>query len=77
MLPGRRAVPKATWQTRISGIEPGQSIYGHIRLSCTGFLTVEGSMLIGYARVSTDDQNLDCSVMRCAWPGARKSMRTG
>ena len=24
-----------------------------------GFLTVGGGMLIGYARVSTDDQNLD------------------
>jgi hypothetical protein len=27
-----------------------------------GSLTVEGSMLIGYARVSTDDQNLDRAI---------------
>ena len=42
MLPGRRTVSKATWQASISGIEPGQNIYGQIRLFCTGFLTIEG-----------------------------------
>ena len=42
LLPGRRTVSKATWQASISGIEPGQNIYGKIRLFCTGFLTIEG-----------------------------------
>ena len=59
LLPGKGTVPKPTWQAPISGIKPGQTIYDQIYPSCTGSLTVEGSMLIGYARVSTDDQNLD------------------
>jgi hypothetical protein len=40
LLPGCDVVPQAAWQTRISGIELGQSIYDQIRLFCTGFLTV-------------------------------------
>jgi hypothetical protein len=27
----------------LTGTKPGQSIYGHIRRSCTGFLTIGGS----------------------------------
>ena len=42
MLPGPPDLSKATWQASISGIEPGQNIYGQIRLFCTGFLTIEG-----------------------------------
>ena len=37
----RHTGSKTAWQALISGIEPGQSIYGHNRLSCTGSLTVE------------------------------------
>jgi DNA invertase Pin-like site-specific DNA recombinase len=59
LLPVGQVVPKPAWQAPISGIKPGHSIYGHYCLSCTGSLTVEDKMLIGYARVSTDDQNLD------------------